>query len=434
MHVDFAVDSVCFPRYTASMPERFPYIESIKVKEVRHLKGFTIDIKDKTHPTGDPVHLMLTGRNGIGKTSLLNAAFDSLLALSASTAPISKLEQILQFKRDELSSAYSVSIAKAEEVKREIRYYEEELAKLCGAVELICYDSDYLHAQLYGAKDMLVAFYDALRTPTFNQPNAPINPAVGFDGNLSEKKSKVFIEYLAHLKVQRSLCRDEGKHEQAEAIDVWFKAFTDILRQIFCDDELMLQFEPFDYTFTIASKGKQSPLSCLADGHAALLDIVADLILKMQKGGAPTAIFDRPGIVFIDEIETHLHLELQRLVMPILTSVFPKIQFIITTHSPFVLSSIGNTVVYDLEKKEAMDNADVYSYNSLAEGFFGVSGQPGSIQRNYNRLKKLAELSHRTEEEENELRDILDEFKEILPERNPQLYAAVCQLILIHHL
>jgi len=38
-------------------------------------------------------------------------------------------------------------------------------------------------------------------------------------------------------------------------------------------------------------------------------------------------------------------------IMDILTNLFPNIQFIISTHSPFVLNSISNTTIYDLEKK-----------------------------------------------------------------------------------
>lgn len=46
------------------------------------------------------------------------------------------------------------------------------------------------------------------------------------------------------------------------------------------------------------------------------------------------------GIVIIDEIDTHLHLELQYKVLPKLISMFPKIQFIITTHSPFFIAGM----------------------------------------------------------------------------------------------
>lgn len=84
----------------------------------------------------------------------------------------------------------------------------------------------------------------------------------------------------------------------------------------------------------------------LSSGYAAVLDIVVDLMMRMEKKAGKR--YDLEGVVLIDEIEAHLHLELQKKIMPILTGIFPNIQFIVTTHSPFILNSIENTVIYDL--------------------------------------------------------------------------------------
>lgn len=46
-----------------------------------------------------------------------------------------------------------------------------------------------------------------------------------------------------------------------------------------------------------------------------------------------------------------LHLELQKNIMPLLTAMFPNIQFIVTSHSPFILNSLKDVVIYDLENK-----------------------------------------------------------------------------------
>ena len=56
--------------------------------------------------------------------------------------------------------------------------------------------------------------------------------------------------------------------------------------------------------------------------------------------------YDLGGVVLIDEIETHLHLALQLKIMPILIHLFPNIQFIVTTHSPFKRSYIRNNEKY----------------------------------------------------------------------------------------
>ncbi len=108
--------------------------------------------------------------------------------------------------------------------------------------------------------------------------------------------------------------------------------------------------------------------------------------------------------MLIDEVETHLHLELQRLVMPILTSLFPKIQFIVTTHSPFVLSSIGNAVAFDLEKHEA-----------LIEGYFGVQDTPAAITGRLRRVRELIRTGNNLAAKLSLLRDcpaLLEDFRQ----------------------
>ena len=82
--------------------------------------------------------------------------------------------------------------------------------------------------------------------------------------------------------------------------------------------------------------------------------------------------FDIEGIVLIDELETHLHIELQKKILPFLIEFFPNIQFIVTTHSPFVLNSIEDAVVYDLEKNIRLENLSNFSYEGIVEGYFGL--------------------------------------------------------------
>ena len=81
--------------------------------------------------------------------------------------------------------------------------------------------------------------------------------------------------------------------------------------------------------------------------------------------------FSIPGIVLIDEVETHLHLALQKQVLELLTTIFPNVQFIVSTHSPFILNSLENATIYDLEKHLLVkdDLADV-PYAGIVEGYF----------------------------------------------------------------
>lgn len=85
------------------------------------------------------------------------------------------------------------------------------------------------------------------------------------------------------------------------------------------------------------------PLSMLSDGVRAMVSLTADLALRCvrlnPKYGAEASKLTR-GIVLIDEVDLHLHPEWQQQVLHSLTAAFPLIQFIVTTHSPQVLSTV----------------------------------------------------------------------------------------------
>lgn len=83
------------------------------------------------------------------------------------------------------------------------------------------------------------------------------------------------------------------------------------------------------------------PLSSFSAGQNSLISIFGTIPrysdTQIQEG---KELKELEGIVIIDEIDTHLHLELQYRVLPKLISMFPKIQFIITTHSPFFIAGM----------------------------------------------------------------------------------------------
>ena len=115
-----------------------------------------------------------------------------------------------------------------------------------------------------------------------------------------------------------------------------------------------------------------------------MIYIVSDLILRMDKNWLledKISEYDYQGIVLIDELETHLHIELQKKIFPFLTKFFPKIQFIVTTHSPYILNSISNAKAYDLERQVELDNLSGFSSDDLAEGYSAsVQGQANEVR------------------------------------------------------
>ena len=68
---------------------------------------------------------------------------------------------------------------------------------------------------------------------------------------------------------------------------------------------------------------------------------------------------------------------------------FPNLQFIITTHSPFVLNSIDNVVIYDLEKNIRLENMSQYSYEGIVEGYFEVDNYSNELKEKISKYRDL---------------------------------------------
>ena len=116
--------------------------------------------------------------------------------------------------------------------------------------------------------------------------------------------------------------------------------------------------------------------------------------------------YNKEGVVLIDEIETHLHIELQRKILPFLTEFFPRLQFIVCTHSPYVLTSISNAVVFDLEKQVALTDLSEYSTEDVANGFFEADSYSVEMEKILNRYKELLTKQDISDDERAERADL----------------------------
>lgn len=360
------------------------YIKNIHINQLYHLHDFDIPIADEKTP-----HLMLTGKNGSGKTVLLNAIASYLDAIkNDKILDFTKYRDYLQYNIKRLNDNTEKDDRVLMQIRQDINYYQGLVDKLYGKVELNFTNVAGIIDD-YQKGNFVIAFYQAARKTQMIEPKNPTKPELKVKGEVRSTVTNQFLNFLSDLKIQEALARNEQQFNDAEQIAQWFASFEDLLRQIYQDSELKLKFNYKDYSFLICTEGKEFKFTQTSDGFAAILDIVADLILKMQTPDNLTRAYQKKGIVLIDEVETHLHLELQKVIMPILTKVFPNIQFIITTHSPFVLNSLDNAVAFDLEHREVIDELTQYSYEALAEGYFGVSSESSYTEMQLDTLKNL---------------------------------------------
>ncbi|UWH27790.1 AAA family ATPase [Aeromonas veronii] len=160
------------------------------------------------------------------------------------------------------------------------------------------------------------------------------------------------------------------------------------LRNLFEDNKLSLKYNPEEQAFYIHQDGKEPfRFDNLSSGYSSILSIYADLLMKVELRDVPSNKI--AGFVLIDEIDAHLHVSIQRKIFSFFDKAFPKIQFIITTHSPFVIQSVNDSVIYDLSKMECLEDLSMYSYESILKGLLGVDSTSNLLNE---QLELMAQL------------------------------------------
>lgn len=112
--------------------------------------------------------------------------------------------------------------------------------------------------------------------------------------------------------------------------------------------------------FAVKMNGETLDIMQLSDGYKTLLSLIIDLASRMALANPHMMNpLEAPAIVLIDEIDLHLHPEWQRRVIGDILSAFPNTQFVLTTHSPYVVSSINNHLMRHHINEYAFDNEEL---------------------------------------------------------------------------
>lgn len=379
------------------------FITDIYVENSINIKDFNISLA-KDHCQ----HLIITGKNGSGKTSLLleiNKFLSQLESPISQTvvAAFDRIENIENRLKDS-----NLTQTEKENLNRLLGLQKIQI-KNSGGTRLFFSNSIRELYSTIKKGEFLLAFFDSKRHTDLSIPKGINKIELKKKYKLKEKANTNFIQYIVNLKADRSFARDDNEIEVVQEIDNWFIRLEERLKLIFDVDSLELRFNRKSYNFDIFINDSQSfNFNTLSDGYSAIISIVTELILRMEAHNRKS--YDLEGIVIIDEIETHLHVDLQKKILPFLTDFFPKIQFIVTTHSPFVLSSLSNTTICDLETRMVTTDLSGYSYDALLESYFKTDKYSEEIKSKIIEFDKLTSLKEKTAEQLEQIRNLRNYF------------------------
>lgn len=328
-------------------------IRSLTLKNIGVFEDETISFpekqdKDLAVSTGAEIHI-LTGQNGTGKTTILQAL--------AST--FSNINDVDTHKNlyDTLKSTTLMRKA---------------TSKSNSSIEVLNSDNYNFKANVNSFSFMVNSFSRTWSTPLLftafaysgyrfveHQENInikekenynPLENALEFIKSYNEN-DYTLNQWLANNISKRSFARDEGNEEKAKFFDKNIKILEQIIQEII---EKPIKFEPvYETGIKIVAniEGKKLDFDLLPDGLRSIISWLGDLIMRMDalKWKDDLPIFEREFILFLDEIEVHLHPSWQRKILPVVQKLFKNAQIFITTHSPFIVNSVDGAWIHKIE-------------------------------------------------------------------------------------
>ena len=387
------------------------FLTEIEIKKLRHLSNVNITLNENERQ-----HLLITGKNGSGKTTLLIAMSKYLKAINDGKMNMVKNDYIEWLKHSEEAVKNATDEKEKYEKQKEYQRRLERIEKYVDGIELSFNKYSDIDA-LYENGDFIIAYFPAERKTKIVRAQGVQDIKLKDFYGIDEDAGNILVKYMVHLKTQQAYARNESDTPNVIRIEKWFARFEKALKVLFDNETLKLEYNYKDYDFKIVQDGREPfGFDQLSDGYSSIVNIISDLILRMDKNWIldnQLSEYDIEGIVLIDELETHLHIELQKKILPFLVAFFPKIQFIVTTHSPYILNSISNAKAYDLEKKMELENLSAYSSDDLAEAYFDTDEYSEQLKNKLTRYKNLVESKDITDEERAERADLRFELRQV---------------------
>ncbi|QCG48811.1 AAA family ATPase [Aeromonas schubertii] len=173
---------------------------------------------------------------------------------------------------------------------------------------------------------------------------------------------------------------------------------------------------------SIDKEGQTLNVLQLSQGEKSLMALVGDIArrLAMMNPGLENPLHG-DGVVLIDEVDMHLHPQWARTIIQRLTDTFPNCQFVLTTHSPLVISDCKDVLVYSLDNGELTEVPSQYGQDANSV-LLEVMDTAIRNERVANRLNDLLDLIQ--DRHFDKANALLAELKAELPANNLELTKA----------
>jgi len=445
-------DYVSYIPYKIETGSESVKVDTIKLSEltIKNFRGFR-DISVK-FPADSAI---LVGINGSGKSSILDciAIFLSHFILKL-TKNTSKLKADFELTDDDINIhskegtelSFSLFTDKHNIVKWDIRKMNAPSEPSEEDMELNRYIESVHNILINSEPDLnfpVLAYYQTNRiilasgTASESKDYRHDSPQFTAYHNAFSKNMTNFSDFLEWFRYEEDLENEKKIREKnfnavtrnlenvRKAVETFLDGFPS---DNFSDLQVKREAGRQDYAFKplkessllITKNNDKLDIEQLSSGEQVLLVMIADIARRLTIANPRLEdALQGSGIVLIDEIELHMHPQWQREIIPCLRKTFPNIQFIVTTHSPHVLSSVDKEniiILEDFQVVKETPHTKGRDTNSILFEIQGVEKRPLEYKNKINELYRLLDNSNIEK-----AREMLNELTEIFGENDSEI-------------
>ena len=388
-------------------------IDSIQLKNFRCFKNLELSFNPKL--------TVIVGKNASGKSTILDA-----VAIAVGTFPstfdgignygIKKEDAMLVTNMfgDSLNSTpvYPVVISSNGKIGDNNVHWERALTKSTGrctfslAKEITKITEDYQKRIIAGDTTVilpLVAYYGTGRLWLQHREKKE-------DVLLNSSRTNGYIDCMdsaANDKLimnwfNKETSKKLQKKTGTAAFDAVIMAIEKCISLLVEEDDVSVSYNfdnnDLDIQYRMDGKDIIFPLNRMSDGYRCTISLITDIAYRMAQLNPQLReqVLETPGVVIIDEIDLHLHPEWQKRILDDLTSIFPNIQFIVSTHASSVISSVTSDNLIMLDGNKAVSpSGEVYGKdsNTIHSSIMGSSERPDKIKNLFLEFYKYLEVA-----------------------------------------
>lgn len=370
------------------------YLKSLHIENFRRFERFECEFHERL--------TLLMGVNGSGKSSLLRAIS---LPVKEALPPLNRNRAPSNFELSDVRTTYSAD--PSDEVWASHQFPSVLTLKLALEQETVTLPLErtaLAREWSYPEEDGPSPSYDLDKLQSrvnglFSQSNKVAIPLIAHIGVGEIESGSIHADLTRPFEQKRQLWDQfyEGRID-AYLLTQWFQHYEFRALQegqeplIFraTKQAVLNAIQAIDIKFVVRESrlmvrydASWHPFDQLSDGQkriAALFLEIAIRAASLNSHLGERCLLDAPGFVLIDELDMHLHPQWQRSVIDNLLDTFPKLQFVVASHSPFLIqSALDRGIVLNAETGERMDAMD-HSIEDIAETMMGVD-QPHRSKR-----------------------------------------------------